>query len=509
MIGSRRKTAIAGLIAAAGVLILCPGYAQAGTYVIRNCNVPGELGKPVGPWVMNSTPGSFSNDDCAGGGGFGINAGSLPAGTSTGVELFTPPTVAIRRIRVWMVVRLRNTGINQLFAVAVNGTAGASNVVDLFGSPGGSTLTAPYVSPLLPADTSYFMVFVNCGGGVGDPCVPVDTNVLDVHGVESTLEENVVPTGTITGGELLSGTPQSGTRALGFNVSDLDSGVETVTVLLGGTPAGTADFMADCAFADVAACPTVRSGSVPVDTRKVTDGIYPVSMRIKDAAGNEETVTSPTAIQVVNGVTTAGAGKAPITGARLIASFARNHRTSFTAGYGRRIRIRGRLVDSDNTPLAGATVQADELPASLSRERSTVALKTAADGSFVYTVRPGPSRTIQLSYGGASQRLRLRVKASATLAVKLAGILVRYRGRVVSAPLPRRGKLVEIQGRAPGAAWKTFARLRTDRHGAYAGTYRLRIHRPGVRLEFRVRVPRERGYPFVAHAGRVVGRTVR
>jgi len=193
----------------------------------------------------------------------------------------------------------------------------------------------------------------------------------------------------------------------------------------------------------------------------------------------------------------------------LIASFARNHRTSFTAGYGRRIRIRGRLVDSDNTPLAGATVQADELPASLSRERSTVALKTAADGSFVYTVRPGPSRTIQLSYGGASQRLRLRVKASATLAVKLAGILVRYRGRVVSAPLPRRGKLVEIQGRAPGAAWKTFARLRTDRHGAYAGTYRLRIHRPGVRLEFRVRVPRERGYPFVAHAGRVVGRTVR
>jgi hypothetical protein len=458
---------------------------------------------------MNPMPGAFWNDDCARGGGFGINAGSLPANTSTGVELFTPPTIAIRRIRVWMVVRLRSS-TNQLFAVAVNGDAAGSHVVDLFGSPGGSTLAAPYESALLPADTSYYMVFVNCAGAIGDPCTPVDTNVLDVRGIETTLEENVAPTGTVAGGELLSGNSQSGIKALAFNVADQDSGVAAVSVLLGSTIAGIADFTSDCAFVDFAACPAARSGSVAVDTRKVADGIYPVAIRIKDAAGNEETVTSPTAIQVANGSTATGFGQAS-KAARLTASFARNHRGSTTVGYGRRVRIRGRLLAPDSTPLAGATLHADELPASRFRERRTAVLTTAADGSFEYTARPGPSRTIELTYPGSevSRQLHLRVKASATLAVKLLGTLVRYRGRVVSTPIPRRGKLVEIQGRAPGAGWKTFARRRTTRRGAYSGTYRLRIHRPGVRLQFRVRVPRERGYPFVAHAGRAVGRTVR
>jgi hypothetical protein len=102
----------------------------------------------------------------------------------------------------------------------------------------------------------------------------------------------------------------------------------------------------------------------------------------------------------------------------------------------------------------------------------------------------------------------LRVRASASLRVALKGIVVRYRGRVLSKPLPRRGKLVEIQGRAPGAGWKTFATRRADRRGGFAGTYRLRIRRPGVRLQFRVRVPAENGYPFVAHAGRAVTRIV-
>jgi hypothetical protein len=426
------------------------------------------------------------------------------------VELFAPDAIAIRRVRMWMVVRLRSTNA-PLFAVTAYGTGGGSTVTDLFGSPGGSTLTAPYVSPLLPGDTAYFMVFINCGNGSGDPCVPVDTNVLDVRGVETTLEENVSPAATISGGDLLSGNTQSGTRALAYNVADQESGVATVSVLLGDTIAGSADLTGGCAFSEFAACPRVRDGSVAVDTRTVADGIYPVSLRVKDAAGNEQTVTSPTAVQVANGVTAAALGHASSTGARLIASFARNHRLSTTVGYGRRVRIRGRLLASDNTPVARATVEAIELPASRFPKPRSAALTTAADGSFVWTAQPGPSRVIKLTYAGSgvSQQLRLRVKASATLTVKLSGIVVRYRGRVVSTPLPTRGKLVEIQGRAPGAGWKTFARRRTDRAGRYAGTYRLRIHRPGVRLQFRVRIPKEREYPYLAHAGSAVGRTVR
>jgi hypothetical protein len=510
MIGSRWMTVFAGSIAACSALFAQPGPANAGTYVIRNCNVPGAVGKPVGPWVMTQTPGAFFSDDCARGGGFGVNAGSLPASTQTGMVLAAPPTIAIRGFRLWLVTRLRSTAA-PLFAGVFNGNAaGTTGFVDLFASPGGSTLTAPYENPGLPPDTSFYMVSINCGDGSGTPCAPVDTNVLEVRGVETTLEENVAPTGTINGGDLLSGTAQSGIRSLGYSASDQASGVMAVSVLLGSTAAGTSDFTGDCAFTDFAGCPRAHSGSVSVDTRKVADGIYPVSIRIKDAAGNEQTVTSPTAIQVINGLTSADLGREAATGARLIASFASNHRLSTTVGYGRRVRIRGRLVGPDNTPVAGATVQADEIPASRFRKPRTAALTTATDGSFVYTASRGPSRTIQLTYpgSGVSQRLRLRVKASATLAVKLFGVLVRYRGRVVSTPLPKRGKLVEIQGRAPGARWKTFAKRRTNRSGVYAGTYRLRVHRPGVRLQFRVIVPKERGYPFVAHAGRAVARIV-
>jgi hypothetical protein len=511
MIGSRWRTAVAGLIAASVAWFAQPGFAQAGTYVIRNCNVPGAVGKPVGPWVMNQTPGAFWSDDCAQGGGFGVNAGSLPASTSTGVQLSAPPTIAIRRIRLWIVARLRST-MAPLFAGAFNSNAaGATTFVDLFASPGGSTLTAPYENLSLPADTSSYMVSINCGDGSGTPCAPVDTNVLEVRGVETTLEETVAPTGTINGGDLLAGTAQSGVRPLGYSVSDQGSGVSAVSVLLGSTIAGISDFTSECGFADFAGCPRARSGSVSVDTRKVADGIYPVSIRIKDAAGNEQTVASPTAIQVVNGLTTSDLSRGLSTGVRLIVSFASNHHRSTTVAYGRRVLIRGRVVAPDNAPVAGATVQADELPASRFRKPRTAALTTAADGSFVYTAERGPSRTIQLTYpvSGVSQRLRLRVKSAASIAVQLSGTLVRYRGRVTSTPLPKRGKLVEIQGRAPGAGWKTFAKLRTNRRGAYAGTYRLRVHRPGVRLQFRVRVPKERGYPFLAHDGRPVGRIVR
>jgi hypothetical protein len=135
-------------------------------------------------------------------------------------------------------------------------------------------------------------------------------------------------------------------------------------------------------------------------------------------------------------------------------------------------------------------------------------LTTGPDGVFEYTVPRGPSRRLTFTYrrtvGDATpvvQQLKLRVQASATLHVALKGVQVRYRGRVLSKPLPRRGKLVEIQGRAPGAAWKTFATRRATRRGEFSGTYRLRVHRPGVRLQFRVHVPSEAGYPYVAHTG--------
>jgi hypothetical protein len=101
------------------------------------------------------------------------------------------------------------------------------------------------------------------------------------------------------------------------------------------------------------------------------------------------------------------------------------------------------------------------------------------------------------------------VRAASTLAITLRGITVTYAGRVIARPLPRSGKKIFIQGRAKGGVWQRFATRRTAASGRFAGRYRLRVRRPGVKLQFRVEVPRERGYPYVAHTGSPVTRTVR
>jgi len=515
---SRNRVRVVVLIACTvAATIAVAGSATAGTYVIRNCNVPGEAGRPIGPWRFDPVAAgiSFGHDECASGGGFGVDAGTMPWGYTTGVTLETPPAIAIRRMRLWLVVRLRSTG-SLLFSNVVSGNANTSNPVDLFGSPGGSTLASPYVSPLLASDTHIYLVLVGCSGGTGEPCIPVDSNVLDIRGVETTLEENTPPTALLGGGELVSDGPQAGIRQVSYASEDQESGVARVSVIVGTTVVGTSDFANDCAYASLAACPRSRAGSIAADTRKVPDGIYPVSLRVTDAAGNVMSTQAAKAINVVNGAaSTAGSAQSPgeaPSGARMTASFAANRRSNLTVAYGRRVVVRGRVRDADGTPLGGVAVDVEERSSLSGASGTPRTVRTDPSGLFIYRAGAGPSRTLIFTYRGGQtlvSRLTLRVKASASLHVALNGIVVRYSGRVRSRPLPRRGKLVEVQGRAPGGGWKTFAKRRTTRDGAFSGTYRLRVHRPGVHLQFRVHVPTERGYPFVDHTGAPVTRRVR
>ena len=128
-------------------------------------------------------------------------------------------------------------------------------------------------------------------------------------------------------------------------------------------------------------------------------------------------------------------------------------------------------------------------------------------------VRALASRRIEVSSsapaGGTPRKLRLLVRAASTLGVTLRGVLVTYKGRVTAQPLPRAGKRIYLQGRAKGGVWQRFATRRTDASGRFAGRYRLRVRRPGVKLQFRVEIPRERGYPYVARTGLPTTRTVR
>lgn len=512
------------LSAVACVVVATMGMADsanAGTYLMRSCNVPGERTATAGRWRWINAANTFANNDCASGGGFGINAGPMTRTAAAGVVLESPDggKIAIRRVRLWMVARLSGTG-SALFVATSSGSATAATSANLFGPPGGDTLTSPYVSPLLAADTLNYIVLVSCSGSTADGCTPTDTNVLDIKGVEVTLEEKVAPSASIDGGELMTGGPQSGVRALAYTAGDLESGVDRVSAVMGNTVVGAANFAAECAHADFAACPQARNGSIAVDTRKVPDGSYPLALRVTDAAGNDQAVQASTVVQVVNGAV-GGAGRLNGSGAsknaRLSASFAANKRSTLTVRYGPRVIIRGRLTQPNGDPIGDARLEVEERLASADARSRQSGLTTARNGTFSYTIaRRATSRSLKFQYDAdpndtdpVVRRLRLRVKASSTLRVSLHGIWVRYRGRVLTRPLPRAGKLVDIQGRAPGGAWKTFAARRTSRRGYFSGTYRLRVRRPGIRLQFRVRIPSESGYPFVGHAGQALTRTVR
>jgi hypothetical protein len=484
--------------------------ASAGTYVIRTCDVPGDINRPIGPWRPIGNGSIFGSDNCVGGGGFGLNSGAMPAGAQALVQAETPQTTNIRQVRLWLVARLAGTGSTMVLATSSGNATSATPAQGIFQSPGGDTLSAPYVSGQLAPGTQVFQVLLLCSFEAAN-CVPAATNILEVRGTELTLEEGSAPTASIDGGELLAPGSQTGIRALTYSAADQQSGVARVSALVGKTVVATADFAAECAYDNLAACPQTRSGSIAVDTRKVPDGLYPVSLLVTDAAGNQQTVQSPTAIQVSNGA--AGAPNAPAgstvpASARVIASFAANRRATLLVGYGRRAVIRGRLVGAGGDPIGGASLDAEQRPASGAGAVRSAPVTTGADGAFSLSLGRGPSRTVLLTYGGATKRLKLRVKASATLGVSLRGVLVRYHGRVLSTPLPNKGKIVEVQGRAPGAGWRTFAQRRTNASGEYSGTYRLKVRRPGVRLKFRVHVTTQTGYPFVSHVGKTVIRTV-
>jgi hypothetical protein len=425
--------------------------------------------------------------------------------------------ITIRRVRLWLVARLTSTGSSLFVAASAGGNTGTL-AENIFGPPGGDTLKTPYVSPVLLADTGSYVVLLSCSGSTSDGCSPGSPNPLEVRGAEVTLQEDVAPTGSI-GGALLDGGAQSGIRSVNYALSDQESGVAEVSAVLGTTVVAIQDFQSECTYSNFAACPQTRSGPLMIDTRRVPDGLYPFSIRVIDAAGNRETIQAPHTVQVANGrvdVTPNGVGA---TGdAKLTAAFVGRRGATVTVPYTRRVVVRGRLTTSSGKPIDRAKVEVTETPVRRGARDVTRTVLTRPNGAYRYAIRRNAgSLVVRFRYrpnlgdqsAAAEARLQMNVSASATLRVNLRGIRVTYSGRVLAGPIPARGKLIYVEGRAVGGAWTRFAMRRTSRSGLFSGRYGLRVHRPGIRLQFRVRVPKEAGYPYVASVGRPVTRTVR
>jgi hypothetical protein len=175
--------------------------------------------------------------------------------------------------------------------------------------------------------------------------------------------------------------------------------------------------------------------------------------------------------------------------------------------YEQRAAIAGRLATSDGRAIAGAAVQL------LAADQVVDTVMTDAGGRFRTSVIARRSQDLRLAYTGSSQALpaqttiKLRVPAATSAKVSRShvrnGQAITFRGRVRGLPVPAAGKLVEVQVRFTDR-WQTFRTTRSDALGRWSSRYRFQRTRGVQRYRFRVRLPKEAGYPYETSVSRTL-----
>jgi hypothetical protein len=407
----------------------------------------------------------------------------------------------------------------------------------------------------------HLYVSASCGGLPTYKCPSGkgDSNgyaaVVYLYASDLILEQSTQPTVSSVEGELAAASTLTGTADLALHAEDAGSGVYRAVFTVDGSPAGatlidengghcrdvgqTTDSLA--AFLYLKPCKASLNVDLPFDTSTLTDGTHHLVVSVTNAAGNS-TVALDRKIATLNHpvssplteATTGVPGSALTTGyaattqnqpngnnaspaARLSMRWASTAHTALVAPYGHTHTLRGRLTAPDGSPIGSATLQVRCTPAYQGASpHSLPSVHTAADGSFQMRVPSStPSSRIALAYSSRSGQaspdvtaaLLLTVPASLSLrvtpTVSHAGGTIVFTGALHGAPLPRGGKQLVLEARAPGAPWRQFRVLSTHAHGRYRADYRFRLPGPIV-YEFRASSPHEADFPYGAGSSRVV-----
>jgi hypothetical protein len=188
---------------------------------------------------------------------------------------------------------------------------------------------------------------------------------------------------------------------------------------------------------------------------------------------------------------------------------------SLTVPFGRGATVRGRLMTARGRGLPSRRLRILVAPGGGAATRPRLrTVTTGRHGSYRFELGAGPSRTVEVRFGGApalapagSPRLRLRVRGGVSFraapravrtgeAVKMSG-RVRARGTAV----PWRGKLVAVQYLERATRrWRPILVTRTDRAGRYRARYRFRYITGSARIRLRAAVMPEDDWPYVAGA---------
>jgi hypothetical protein len=369
-----------------------------------------------------------------------------------------------------------------------------------------------------PAGARDFQVDLYCSttnGAVN--CRFSDANhVVNFFGLVLILQESEPPDGGATGGTLLEPGVRGGTQSLNYLATDGDSGVRSVVARLGSTVIASDDFVGVCLYDDWNACPNSQARTLDVDTTRVSDGDYPLTLEITDAAGNPRTVDTGRTISIANGPG-APNGSPACTPCALTAAAGRKAQRHVRLRRKGGAAVYGRLVSATGAPVAGATLDV--------RNDAGIegSVRTADDGGFIYAVPRGPTRHLVFAYRAHARDAEYTVETDPVLvrvddAIRLfvrprhpkRGHSTRLSGRVSGAPFASPGVLVVLQGRVGGKGhWRTFNTARAKPDGSFTSRYRFERAVRGQRFQLRVRASKQANFPYPTDYSRALSVRVR
>jgi hypothetical protein len=333
--------------------------------------------------------------------------------------------------------------------------------------------------------------------GVGSILTQIFGAVVTVNDPTKPTVDRIAPTGLAAAG------PVGGDEPVAFDAGD-NSGIKAAS-LVDVTPGaaeqvvGTHDFACDYSYA--APCPQAAGAEITPSGLKA--GSRQLKLRVTDAGGNVGESAAFT-VQVAG----AANGFPPDPSAKLTATFARNRHKTIDVPFGGRASIRGRLTDAAGTPIAGATIQAlDRALSTRTAYAQRLEVTTAADGTFSVLPGKGTARAIRFEYrfrkllgtASVSTRVELRVAAGSTLKVSPKRVrpqgTITISGRLRGLPLPRSGKVVDLQA-FEGGKWRTFDTTRARTNARFTSRYRFLRAGSGSSFLIRARIRRDDSYPY-------------
>ena len=428
-------------VAATAIVAACLGLpATAGAdYTVYACQGPTGQPAPISGWEPLSGGDAVASNECAAGGVLSVfmrGAGPWQGGQGAEHRFAAPAGTRIVRARLQ----------RRTFGFAGNPARWAYTLyadgkeLETCEAGGASKCTTDLDGP---AD------FPNLDAGVVGfraGCATIQTSScsapavrVEVPRVAIGLRDGAAPTVANVAGSLPAATAGvRGTLTATWDATDVGGGIYRTIVEIDGQPFAAEPVPGPtCADADPAnadpyeflaavPCPLDQTGlSAAVDTTKLSNGPHTITVLTEDAAGNRSTVVGAKPLMVDNPPpASAGSSSRPnginadIKG-KLRARFDRNGRTSLTSRYGRRVVIRGRLVNRNGKAIRGARIDVYHRRGRKGKlqQLTKTGLKTRADGKLTLILPMDlTTRRIVLAYRStrpgpitSRQTLKLRV----------------------------------------------------------------------------------------------------